>query len=134
MLCTILAAASRRAVALAAALLRGLIQWPAKSHLVNVMIVVKFDESNEVERILCIHFGMGPRLAEWRSLALVIAHFANLRGPSRDAQRTYATIVEWFKDNWTLVSPWLPFVHFVDAQDRVVDCHREIIERCCKGC
>jgi hypothetical protein len=50
--------------------------------------------------------------------------------PDRTEQRTYPRMVNWFKQNWSAVLPWLPVVGLMDAEGGVVDGRRELYERC----
>jgi hypothetical protein len=92
--------------------------------------VASFLDSDEVERVLHAKFTSGVRLPELRSVAFVLSHFAMVSSPDRTEQRTYPRMVNWFKQNWSAVLPWLHLVNLVDAQDTIVDGRRELYERC----
>jgi hypothetical protein len=91
------------------------------------------DETGNVERTLLARFSFGARLPELRSIALVVAHFAGLKTPSRDARRTYASVLQWFNENWPSVSPWVERVQLRDEHDQIVDAGRELYDRCRTG-
>jgi hypothetical protein len=80
-------------------------------------------------RALQAKFSSGVSLKELRSIAAVIAMHARIRGPSRDANRSYGLMIIWFIAQWADVAPWLPFVELRDATGRPIDGRREAVER-----
>jgi hypothetical protein len=93
-------------------------------------LVASSDETADVEHFLLAHFSYGARLPELRSVALVVAHYAGLKRPSRDARRTYARMLRWFAENWQSALPVVRLVELRDEQGRVVDGRREFYDRC----
>jgi hypothetical protein len=69
------------------------------------------------------------RLRELRSVAIIVSRLARLPDPSRDVKRSYVLIVKWFAHHWPVVRPWLAVVQLRDADDRLIDGHREMDDR-----
>jgi hypothetical protein len=80
-------------------------------------------------RILQARFSSGLRLRELRSLALVFASIAEIAPPDRDTKRGYVPLIKYFRANWAVLSPFLPFVQLRDENDFPIDGRREGLER-----
>lgn len=83
-------------------------------------------------QFLQLQFSTGVTLNELASVACVVAHFAQVQGPSRKAKRSFCQLVRWFIENWAAISVVLPLVHLRDSNCEVIDARREMRERRCK--
>jgi hypothetical protein len=79
--------------------------------------------------MLQIKFSSGVTLKELRSLATIIVLFGSVVPPGRNAKRHFPEMVKWFVDNWAQITPWLPLIALRDQNFRVIDGHREGLEK-----
>jgi hypothetical protein len=87
----------------------------------------------EEYQVLKTKFSSGVTLKELRSIAVVVSLMSGLLEPSREDKRSYVLMIKWFKDRWETVGPMLPFIHLRDANDRIIDSRRELIDKVMKG-
>jgi hypothetical protein len=68
-------------------------------------------------------------LRELRSIAAVVCSLTAIKPPSRDMKRKLPLIVQWFRDSWSEIVPWLPFIQLRDETGCPIDGCRELFER-----
>lgn len=109
--------------------------WVGKHHAYPAAAVEKGTrdvfQSREFQ-FLQLQFSTGVTLNELASVACVVAHFAHVQGPSREAKRSFCQLVRWFIENWAAISVVLPLVHLRDSNCEVIDARREMREKKCR--
>jgi hypothetical protein len=72
-------------------------------------------------------FGVGCSLRELRSVALVVADCVGLT-LSRSAKRTLPGLIQWFDQNWSVLTPLLSLVCLLDEEGTPITLARELLE------
>lgn len=75
-------------------------------------------------------FSSGVRLHELNSIATILSSIlSGVKEPSRDEKRSFPLLIEWFHNNWELISPVLPCIQLRDENNQIIDGRREIFEK-----
>jgi hypothetical protein len=80
-------------------------------------------------RFLQMKFSTGVTLRELSSIAMIVSSFAAVQPPSRDAKRRFPSLLQWFRDSWSAIAPFLPFVQLLDEKGLAIDGRRELVEK-----
>jgi hypothetical protein len=79
--------------------------------------------------LLQLQFSAGIRLSELRSIAIILATFAQLRLPDRETCRRWEGIMNWYKTHWTELMPLFPLTELRDQNEIPINAKREFIEK-----
>lgn len=90
--------------------------------------VFSYEKSDEY-RILVQTFSSGATLKEYVSIATILSTLLpQVKEPSRTEKRSFVLLMKWFKENWELIFPVLPFIQLRDENKKVIDGQRELYE------
>ena len=62
------------------------------------------------------HFSSGIRFNELRSIALILESLLNTTKLTREIQRNFYLLIQWFDHNWKLISPVLSHIKLIDSE------------------
>jgi hypothetical protein len=97
---------------------------------IKARLEIRGDELDcEELQALQARFSSGVTLRDLSNIAYVIAQFAALPLPSRNAKRSIPLMIDWFKLHWSAVATWLPLIGLRDENDRPIDSRRELFDR-----
>ena len=75
-------------------------------------------------------FSSGITHNELKSVATILCLQTGLQ-LSRLAQRDNRVLIQWFSDNWEVISPFLSTIHLFDKNKQVINLVRELRETTC---
>jgi hypothetical protein len=80
-------------------------------------------------RFLQAKFSSGVTIRELQSVAEICAGCAGILPPGREAKRSFRVLLQWFRDYWVRISPWLCVIELRDEKGLVIDGQREFMDK-----